>query len=672
MFSELYGTKLVILRYFTVYGPRQRPDEAMGKFLRVVLNNGSINIAPDCVLEISSQPFFYQDGGSLNINGTFGMNVGTFNFNGGTFTGTANLNASTLNIWTTEDASFHITGVLSRLNGDIATGQTLHVGGDIRTTLLGPTSGFTNAGTIVMESSASENVTLMLPTHATGNITNTGTIDINEGGGGVRLIIAHLNNQGSINISDNLTLNKLVGQHTNTGNINISPDSIFTISANAQTFNNTLPGSITGGGTLELNTITFNGEGNIEVDVHRNAGTLNIGSSPGVLNIDGDYIESGLGYLNIEIGGTEPGTGYDQVNVTQSATLSGILNIERIGSFTPDPCDEFAVLTYGSRIDEFVDIDIPSFGAGVGIRSVYNENDLTLVAYMVTTPINIAPTILNVTEGGADDSYKVCLNSQPTDNVTVTPTPSPSSQINISPTIVIFSPTDWEMPKVVTVTAVDDSILEGLHTANITHTSSSNDEFFNDLELAMVTANITDSDEPIGEMTIDIKPGSDPNSINPFSRGRIPVAILTDGGFDVTSVNASTVHFGQTGIEAGAVHYSLDDVDDDGDIDMIFHFRTQDTGIALDDTEATLTANTTDGTFISATDSIRTVPPEGKGKKVGHSKNGKGKGNGEGGGNPNPGQGNGQSGNNGNPNPGQGNGDSDPGQGNGKGKGKDK
>ncbi len=82
------------------------------------------------------------------------------------------------------------------------------------------------------------------------------------------------------------------------------------------------------------------------------------------------------------------------------------------------------------------------------------------------------------------------------------------------------------MPKVVTVTAVVDSILEGQHTANITHTSSSNDSRFVGFDLAKVTANITDSDEPIGEITIDIKPGSDPNSINLNSKGVIPVAIL--------------------------------------------------------------------------------------------------------------------------------------------------
>ena len=417
-------------------------------------------------------------------------------------------------------------------------------------------------------------------------------------------------------------------------------------------------------GTYTVNVTGDTWVQNLSIGKPGNTGvqTLHIGGSSHATLTVSDNLTN-YGNITIEIGGSEPGTGYDQVNVTGIATLSGTLNIARIDGFTPDPCDEFTVLTYGSRIGEFIDINIPSFGAGVGIRSVYNENDLTLVAYM--TPINIAPTSLNVTEGGADDSYKICLDSQPTDNVTVTPTPSPSSQINISPTIVIFSPTDWEMPKVVTVTAVDDSELEGPHTANITHTSSSDNESFNDLELATVIVDITDSDEPIREITIDIKPGSDPNSINPFSNGRIPVAILGDDDFDVNSVNATTVRFGQTVIEAEPVHYSFEDVDDDGYIDMIFHFRTQDTDIAPGDTEATLTANTTDGTFISGTDSIRTVPP--KGKKIGHSKNGKGKGHGKGGGNSNPGQGNGQSGNNGNPNPGQGNGDSDPGQGNGQG-----
>jgi hypothetical protein len=43
---------------------------------------------------------------------------------------------------------------------------------------------------------------------------------------------------------------------------------------------------------------------------------------------------------------------------------------------------------------------------------------------------------------------------------------------------------------------------------------------------------------------IDIKPGSFPNSINPRSKGVIPVAILTTDTFDATTVDPLSVTFG--------------------------------------------------------------------------------------------------------------------------------
>ena len=112
------------------------------------------------------------------------------------------------------------------------------------------------------------------------------------------------------------------------------------------------------------------------------------------------------------------------------------------------------------------------------------------------------------------------------------------------------------------------------------------------------------------EFQIDIKPGSFPNSINPNSNGVIPVAILTTADFDAATVDPAMVAFGPDG--AAPVHYALEDVDGDGDIDMILHFKTQDTGISPGDTEATLTAETEDGTIISGSDSVRTVPTKGK------------------------------------------------------------
>jgi hypothetical protein len=105
---------------------------------------------------------------------------------------------------------------------------------------------------------------------------------------------------------------------------------------------------------------------------------------------------------------------------------------------------------------------------------------------------------------------------------------------------------------------------------------------------------------------IDIKPGSSPNSINPKSNGVIPVAVLTTDTFDAATVEPTTVRFGVAS-EATPVQSALEDVDGDGDTDMIFHFRIQDIGIKCSDTSASLTGRTLSGQTIKGVDSISTV-----------------------------------------------------------------
>jgi hypothetical protein len=55
------------------------------------------------------------------------------------------------------------------------------------------------------------------------------------------------------------------------------------------------------------------------------------------------------------------------------------------------------------------------------------------------------------------------------------------------------------------------------------------------------------------------------------------------------------------------VQSALEDVDGDGDTDMILHFKTQDTSIVCGDTSASLTGETFGGQAIEGSDSIKAV-----------------------------------------------------------------
>ena len=108
-------------------------------------------------------------------------------------------------------------------------------------------------------------------------------------------------------------------------------------------------------------------------------------------------------------------------------------------------------------------------------------------------------------------------------------------------------------------------------------------------------------------VSIDIKPGTFPNTINPRSKGKITVAILTTDTFDATTVDPSTVLFGVTGTEVSPFQSALEDVDGDGRLDLVLHFTTQGTGIICGTESASLTGATFSGQHLEGSDSILTV-----------------------------------------------------------------
>ncbi len=118
---------------------------------------------------------------------------------------------------------------------------------------------------------------------------------------------------------------------------------------------------------------------------------------------------------------------------------------------------------------------------------------------------------------------------------------------------------------------------------------------------------------------MDIRPGSWPNAINPRSKGVIPVAILTTStavgesiDFDATTVDPLSITFGPGLATIAHKKGHIEDVDNDGDLDMVLHFKTQEAGIQYGDTELCLTGKTIDGKSIQACDTIITVSKEKK------------------------------------------------------------
>ena len=110
---------------------------------------------------------------------------------------------------------------------------------------------------------------------------------------------------------------------------------------------------------------------------------------------------------------------------------------------------------------------------------------------------------------------------------------------------------------------------------------------------------------------IDIKPGSDPNSINLGSHGDFPVAIFSNDEFDASTVDPVSITLAGAAVRLkgkGTAMASLKDVNGDGLLDLVVHVSTEALELTEGDEEAELWGTTFDGTPIQGTDAVRIVP----------------------------------------------------------------
>jgi len=143
-----------------------------------------------------------------------------------------------------------------------------------------------------------------------------------------------------------------------------------------------------------------------------------------------------------------------------------------------------------------------------------------------------------ITEGGATDSFDVVLTSQPAPSKQVVVAIQPDTEIDLGsgagqPITKTFTESDWNTPQPVTVTAVNDTSVEGNHTGviSITVDPETTETPYLGLDEQTITAAITDNDIA----TASIATVGDANE-NPSSNGlfRISLDHQNDTGSDMT------------------------------------------------------------------------------------------------------------------------------------------
>ncbi|PQO38019.1 hypothetical protein C5Y97_07990 [Blastopirellula marina] len=150
----------------------------------------------------------------------------------------------------------------------------------------------------------------------------------------------------------------------------------------------------------------------------------------------------------------------------------------------------------------------------VGVDGAINPNGVTFDVTDVGSPgvvptASVAPDVIVtesddstlVVEGGATDSIDLVLQGTPTDDVTITLTPS-NNEIDLGlgagvPVVVTFMPGTAATPQTVTITAVNDTAVEGLHSSEISFSVTSADGNYNGLAVSPVSVTIVDDDAPV-------------------------------------------------------------------------------------------------------------------------------------------------------------------------------
>ena len=101
-----------------------------------------------------------------------------------------------------------------------------------------------------------------------------------------------------------------------------------------------------------------------------------------------------------------------------------------------------------------------------------------------------------VSEAGTSDTFTVALTAEPTSDVVLTVTASALDEATVDVASLTFTPSNWNAPQTVTVTGVDDSLLDGAQASTVTLSvdDGASDNDFDPLADIVVSVSTVDDD----------------------------------------------------------------------------------------------------------------------------------------------------------------------------------
>ena len=109
---------------------------------------------------------------------------------------------------------------------------------------------------------------------------------------------------------------------------------------------------------------------------------------------------------------------------------------------------------------------------------------------------------------------------------------------------------------------------------------------------------------PALRVGIDVKPGDNPTSVEPKRQGMVPIAVLSSKEFDATAVDLSSIRAGATGTEGSMFRSMKEDVDHDGDVDLVILFRVADLALTCSAKGITVKGKTAQGRDFEGTEAV--------------------------------------------------------------------